>query len=250
MNFGELLMANSMFGEDDPKKKENPFGKEMRVLARRKLPYDNRDSLDLARTASKQAGINPSLLLPSAYQEGMNKAIAHPDEVSEAYVNAKIGNDFPVDGFYNYGIDKFSEYLPRIQKYLPQGFDQRYKTYPAKNELNEDINTVAFKNNEDALIVKSAILRDAMDEVDTYAKEKGVELDDDAKNYFTLARYNASPQGFQTMMDEYSKASDKKKFIKEGLTSKKNIHKNISPRLENMTIANELLNENPLGNIK
>ena len=249
MNFGELLMSNSMFGEeDDPKKKENPFAKEMRVLARRKLPYDNLDSLELTRAASKQTGVNPALLLSSSFQEGMNKAIAHPDEVSEAYVNAKIGGDFPVDGFYNYGVDKFSDYLPKIKQYLPEGFDQRYKMYPAKNELGEPINTVAFRTNQDALTVKGAILRDAMNEVDTYAKEKGVVLDEDAKNYFTLARYNARPETFKTMMNEYAASKDKSKFIKEGQTSKKNVHKNISPRLENMTIANELLNENPLGN--
>jgi hypothetical protein len=256
MNFGELLMANSAFneGEIDPKKdKENPFGKEMRVLAKRKLNYDNRDSLDLARSASKQSGINPSLLLSSAYQEGMNRAIAHPDEISQAYLNNIKGDDeknFPVDGFYNYGIDKFSEYLPKIQKYLPQGFEKNYKLYPAKNELGEDINTAAFINNESALTAKAAILRDAMDEVEGYAKEKGVTLDDNAKNYFTLARYNSKPENFKIMMDEYSKAKDKKSFIDKGETSRKGVHKNIYSRIENMAVADSLLNENPLGNIK
>jgi len=249
MNFGELLMSGSVFGEEEnPKDPKNPFAKEMRVLSRRNLPFDNKNALDLVRVVAKQTGIDPAFLYSSAFSEGMNKAIAHPDEVSEAYINAKIGSDFPVDGFYNYGIDKFSDYLPRIQADLPSGFDQRYKIYQAKNELNEDINTVAFKSNADALTVKAAILKDAMREVDTYAKQKGITLDEDAKNYFTLARYNASPKSFQTMMDEYSAASDKSKFIKEGQTSKKNIHKNISPRLENMLVAQSLLDENPLGN--
>ena len=82
-----------------------------------------------------------------------------------------------------------------------------------------------------------------MREVDTYAKEKGVELDENAKNYFTLARYNARPQTFKIMMDEYSKAKDKKAFIEKGETSKGNVHKNIYPRLENMTVAQSLLDE-------
>lgn len=249
MNFGELLMANSMSefgGGEDPKDPKNPFAKEMRILARKNLPYDNLNSLDLVRNASKQTGVNPALLFASSFQEGMNKAIARPDEISEAYLNAVKGDDatnFPVDGFYNYGIDKFSDYLPRIQADLPKGFEQRYKMYPAKNEVGEDINTVAFKTNADALIVKSAILKDAMREVDMYAKEKGVELDDNAKNYFTLARYNARPQTFKLMMDEYSKAKDKKAFIEKGETSKGNVHKNIYPRLENMTVAQSLLDE-------
>lgn len=246
MNFGELLISNSATDLDDPedpKDPKNPFAKEMRILAKRKLNYDNRSAVDLARDASKASGVNPALLLSSSFQEGLNKAIAHPDEVSEAYVNAKVPADFPVDGFYNYGIDKFSDYLPRIQKYLPEGFDQRYKIYPAKNEINEDINTVAFRSNADALTVKAAILRDAMDEIGKYATEKGVELDDTAKNYFTLARYNARPESFQLMMDEYSKAKDKKAFIEKGETSKKKIHGNIYPRLENMIVAQNLLDE-------
>jgi len=249
MNFGELLMANSMAefgGGDDPEDPKNPFAKEMRILARKNLPYDNKNSLDLVRSASQRSGVNPALLLSSSFQEGMNKAIARPDEVSEAYVNAIKGDDaknFPVDAFYNYGIDKFSDYLPRIKQYLPEGFEQRYKMYPAINEAGEDINTVAFRNNEDALTVKAAILKDASSEVDKYAKEKGVELDDQARNYFTLARYNARPESFQLMMDEYSKAKDKKAFIEKGETTKKKIHGNIYPRLENMTVAQSLLDE-------
>jgi hypothetical protein len=257
MNFGELLMANNAFGEEDPKKKkENPFGKEMRILTKKNLPFDNKSSLDLVRTSSKLSGIDPSLLLSSAFQEGMNKAIAHPDEISQSYLDNVKGDDeknFPVDGFYNYGIDKFSEYLPKIKKYLPEGFESQYKLYPGKNEQGEMVDTAAFKTNEAALIANAAILKDAMGEVEGYAKEKGVQLDDQAKNYFTLARYNAKPENFKIMMDEYSKAKDKKSFIEKGETSRKGVHKNIYPRLENMAVANELLNpptENPLGNEK
>ena len=310
MNFGELLMSNSMFGEeDDPKKKkENPFGKEMRVLSRRKLPYDNLDSLELTRAASKQTGVNPALLLSSSFQEGMNKAIAHPDEVSKSYMKhydkGEISGDFPVDAFYNYGIDKFSEYLPKIQKYLPENFQNQYTLFPASNEtderqwakqvipmlqkkgllgqdfkpefhgkgfyktmktvyeasdkygnglpeMNESLMTGAFKSNQDAMIVKAAILRNTMEEVDTYAKQKGYVLDDEAKNYFTLARYNASPETSMAMLDEYASAKDKKSFLKQGVYKNKyggDVHRNVSPRLENMTIADELLNQNPLGN--
>lgn len=246
MKFGELIMANNAFAEGDP---ENPIAKEMRILAKKNLPFDNRNALDLTRSAAKYSGVNPALLLSSAFQEGMNKAIARPDEVSDAYVNANVGADYPVDAFYNYGIDKFGDYLPRIKQYLPKDFESHYKIYPAKNELNEDIQTAAFKTNEDALIVKAAIIKDAMTEVESYAAEKGIELDDAAKNYFTLARYNARPESFKIMMEEYSKAKDKKKFIEKGETSKKNIHKNIYPRLENIKVADTLFTENPLGNL-
>jgi len=243
MNFGELLMSSNTVEGEDPKDPKNPFAKEMRILAKRNLPFDNRNSLDLVRSASKKSGINPALLFSSSFQEGMNKAIARPDEVSEAYVNANVGKDFPVDGFYNYGIDDFEGYYEKIKGDLPEGFDQRFKTYPAKNEKGESITTAAFRTNEDALTVKAAILKNAMSEVDSYAKTKGVELDDEAKNYFTLARYNSKPENFQIMMDEYAKAKDKKAFIEKGETSRKGVHTNIYPRLENLTVAQSLLDE-------
>ena len=249
MNFGELMMAGSMFGEEEnPKDPKNPFAKEMRVLSRRNLPFDNKTPLDLVRASAKQTGIDPSFLYSSAFSEGMNKAIAHPDEVSDAYINAKVAGDYPVDAFYNYGVDKFAEYLPKIQKYLPQGFEKSYQVYNAKNEIGEDIQTAAFRTNQDALTAKAAIMMDTLAETDAYAKEKGIELDDNSRKYFALARYNALPKTFQHMMDEYAKATDKKAFIEKGQTSHKKVHSNIYPRIENMTIANELLNENPLGN--
>ena len=43
------------------------------------------------------------------------------------------------------------------------------------------------------------------------------------------------------MMDEYVQAQDKKKFIANGETSLKGVHKNIKVRLDNMVTANELL---------
>jgi hypothetical protein len=247
MNFGELLMV----GEDDPKK-ESQMAKEMRILAKRNLPFDNKSSLDVVRNVAKQTGINPALLYSSAFQEGMNRAIAKPDEVSipydEAQVKGLIPADYPVDAFWNYGIDQFDKYLPTIQKDLPQGFDQRYKMFPAKNEQGAMVNSVAFKSNEDALLVKGLILKNALSEVDNYAKQKGVILDDTARNYLALAKYNSGSENFPIMFDEISKAKDQKKFISEGQTRRKGVHKNIYPRIENMALADELLNENPLGN--
>ena len=239
MKFGELLSVGP--GDKDPKE-ENPFGKEMRILAKRNLPYDNRNSLDLARDAAKFSGINPALLLSSSFQEGMNKAIARPDEVSEAYVNANVGADYPVDAFYNYGIDQFDKYLPNIKQYLPEGFDQKYKIYQAKNEKGEPINTAAFKDNQSALMVKAAILKNNADLMDKYATSKGVTLDDNARNYFTLASYNAGEANAMKMFDKYLLAKDKTSFIEKGDENWQKVHKNISPRMSNISIANELLN--------
>lgn len=250
MKFGELLMASQEgMGIEDPK---NPFAKEMRILSKKNLQFDNKNALDLVRASAKQTGIDPYFLYSSAFSEGMNKAIAKPDEVSEAYIKANVAQDFPVDAFYNYGIDKFGEYLPKIQKYLPQGFDKQYTLYPAVNEIGQNIQTAAFRTNQDALTAKAAILQNTLEETDAYAKEKGITLDDQSRKYFALARYNASPETFQAMMNEYATAKDKADFIKKGVYSKAKyggaVHKNIYPRIENISVAQSLLDENPLGN--
>jgi hypothetical protein len=260
MKFGELLMASQMDGgiEDPKKKKESLIAKEMRILSKRNLPFDNKPVLDVIKSVATKTGVSPSLLMSSAFQEGMNKAINNPDEVSipydEAQVKGLIPADYPVDAFWNYGIDQFDKYLPSIQKDLPEGFDQRYKTYQAKNEKGEPINTVAFKTNEDALLVKSLILKNALSEVDNYAKERGVTLDDKSRNYLALAKYNSAEENFPIMFDEVSKAKDRDKFITGGLTRRKGVHTNIYPRIENMSVAEELLNpkqvQNPLGNVQ
>ena len=43
------------------------------------------------------------------------------------------------------------------------------------------------------------------------------------------------------MLDEYSKTGDKNSFIDKGLTSRKGVHKNIAPRMENMPVAKSLM---------
>lgn len=231
---------------DDPKKKKDIIGDEMRLLTGRQLKYDNnKTAKEVALSAAKRAGIDPSFLYSSAFQEGMNQAISKQDNVSDAYNNAlakdKTLSGYPVDGFLNYGVDTFGNNYSNLKKYLPEGFDQRFKFYDALNEKKEKIRTAAFKSNEDALVAKSAFLKMEMDNVRNYAKKKGVNLDNDDLNYFTLASYNGGSGNMQKIMDEYAASADKKKFIKEGLTTRGAVHKNISPRLQRMALAAELL---------
>lgn len=226
---------------------DDPMVKEMKKMAAMKMKFDNLPAPILAKRAATKVGINPSLFFSSAWQEGMNKAVAKPDEVSEAYLNAKIGNDYPVDGFYNYGVDRFGERAKDLiaKGYLPKDFD--YKPYSALNEKNEKIVTAAFKNNESAMMAKAAMMRDTMERVRDMAKKKGVELDDDALNYFTLAGYNSGEGNAQKMLDKYKGAKDKKRWISDGDSEWQRVHKNISPRIKNMKAAFELLENNKEG---
>jgi len=221
----------------------DPIEEEMKSLSGRNFTYDNRPVSDVVKSAASKVGVNPALLYSSAFQEGMNKSIVHPDEVSEAYVTAKMGNDFPVDGFYNYGLDKFGDRYKDLKQYLPANFENEFKLYPAKNEKGQPIQTAAFKNNEDALMATGAFMKAEQNRVSDYAKSKGVDLNDKALNYFTLASYNGGfNENAKHMIDEYAKADDKDKFIDSGATSRKGVHKNIYPRLQRMQLADELLN--------
>lgn len=241
----------NFFDDIKPKKKKatastyDPVA-EMKELSTKGLLFDNnRTPIDLVKSVSQKTGINPSLLYSSAFQEGMNKAIARPDEISEAYLTANVGNEYPVDGFYNYGLDTFAEKFPKyVEKgYLPEDFATNFHEYEAENELHQPIRTAAFKNNATALMAKSAMLRDIQDTVYEYAKTKNIELDDSAKQYFTLAAYNSGEGNAMKMMEKYSKAKDKKAFIEKGDSEWQKVHTNISPRMKSMTAASEYFKE-------
>jgi hypothetical protein len=241
-------------GPDDPKPKKTvkvkappyDFDAEMKGAYMKPLRYDNnRPARDVVLSAAQKSGIDPSFLMASAYQEGLGKAILKPDEVSEAYENARAKGvdlkDYPVDGFYNYGVDTFGNNYAQLKRYLPEKFEERFRLYDAKNEKGESVKTAAFKTNEDGLIAKSAFMKMEMDNLSNYAKQKGIQLDDKAKKYFTMAAFNAGPGNAKIMIDEYAKAKDKNKFIDEGQTTRGGVHKNVSPRLKRMALAAQLL---------
>lgn len=233
---------------------EDPLEKEMRLLYNKPLRYTNNlPASQVIKSAAQKAGINPALLFSSAFQEGFNKSIAKPDEVSEAYTMAKMDGNFPVDGFYNYGLDTFGDRYEQLKKYLPEGFDKRFKLFDVVSEIEEKkqkagqpyktYKSAAFMNDEDALIAKAAFIRAEGDALNEYAKSKGVTLDEEAQNYFTLAAYNSGAGNAKKMLDKYVTAKDKKKWLQDGDGEWQKVHKNVSPRIKKMKLAAELLNQ-------
>ncbi len=219
------------------------FGAELRKSGNTPMKYDDGDTpVNMAKVVGQKLGVKPSLLLSSAWQEGMNKAALDPESVSTEYIKAKVGGDYPIDGFLNYGVDTIGDKWDKVKKYLPEGFEKNMQFYNAVNEKGEKVKTAAFNYNENALMAKAAMMKYEADNLDEYAKKKGVELDDKAKDYFMLAAYNGGQGNAQKMMDEYILAKDKDKFIENGETKIKGVHKNIKTRLDNMKIADELIN--------
>lgn len=214
---------------------------EFRSNGKKLLPYDDKSIIDLSKSVGASMGINPSLLASSAWQEGANKAALSPDDISVGYKDhEKELEGYPVDGFFNYGLDTIGDKYDKIKKYLPEGFESKLKFFKTTNEKNQPITTAAFKTNADALTAKAAMLKYEMNNAVDYAKQKGIDLDDKAKNYFMMAAYNGGAGNADKMIDEYIKAKDKNSFIDKGETKLKAIHKNIKTRMDNMAIADEL----------
>lgn len=257
---------------DDPKKKKaapKPFdwGGEMKAGAKKILPYDKLPVTQVVAQAAKEGKIDPSELYSSAWVEGLNEAAINPGQVSEAYNNAQKGvlsgkskqgqintsqakldtKNYPVDGFFNYGLDNFGGMYPQLKKYLPEGFEKKFQTYNAFNESGDKVKTAAFVSNKDALVAKAAFMNMEKDNLTAYAKSNGIELDDKAKKYFTMAAFNGGPGAAHAMIKEYKNAPDKNKFIDEGQSQYLGgkVHRNIAPRMKMLDTAKQLLlNEN------
>lgn len=209
-----------------------------------KMKYDNKTADQILDSVSKRSGLPKSFISASALQEGMNLAIDKPDEASEAYTNAKVDpNQYPVDGFSNYGLDTFGEAYGRLVKkgYLPADFN--FHPYKAYNEQKKLVTTAAFRNNEDAVLAKAAYMRDFMDTVKEEATKRGLKLEDRELKYFTMAGYNGGPGAIKVMLDEVAASGGKvSDFIKTGSKKKGQVHKNVSPRMDKMDFFESLFN--------
>lgn len=203
-------------------------------------------SLNSLPSLSKQAalaiGVDPSMLLASAWVEGGNKQARSnmtSPAFNKAFPDGELFDNFPVDGFTAYGIDTIGDKWDKVKKYLPEGFDKRLKFYPNTNELGQKVTSAGFDSNQAALMAKAAMLKYEEERVTEYAKKKGVQLDDNAKKYFTMMSYNRG-NAFGPI-DEYAADLDKKTFISGGRTSKKEAHANVLKRIKSMETAKKLI---------
>ena len=199
--------------------------------------------------ASKVAGVDPSLLYSSAMEEGLGYALSQPGYASEAYVNWETKNKdlaskYKVDGFYNYGLDRFGEkgVVENLQKkgYLPKDFNDKYTVYDAFNEKKERIKTAAFLSDQDALTAKAAMLRDTQDQLNSYTTKKGYKLSPEQMDFFALAGYNGGVGNMQKMIDSYNQKGYLKdnKFLEATFTpaSYRDIYTNVQRRVQNRNI--------------
>src|SRR6185369_681495 len=200
---------------------------------------------DAVVDAAKFNGVDPALLYSSAMEEGMSGSVdaKYSGNASEAYVdwakkNNDIAEEYPVDSFYNYGLDQFSGMASGLEKkgYLPKGFKERFTTFPAENEKGEQIKASAFKKDSDALIAKSAMMRLAKDQLNDHLSTNNVKLTPKQQEFFLLANYNGGEGLMKKMLQSYKEKGYLKddKFLdpKFKPASYGEVYKHVLARLE------------------
>lgn len=246
-------------GGGEKKKKGDPIEDEMRLGYKKKFAYDDKNVNEVVSGVAKRSGVNPAMLFTSSFQEGMNKQIFKREETEKNLKDKGWFNEqFPVSGYDFYGLDTFGDKFEGLVKkgYLTEDFNKNFSKVQIENDhMKKDpktgkmipdpqlVTSADFKTNESALMAKAAMLRDIQDTVGSLAKDRGIELDEDAANYFTLVGYNAGEENAGKMLDKYASAKDKKSFIEKGDANWQSVHKNVSPRMSRMKLAAQLLSE-------
>ena len=233
------------------KYKDNPYlaGNANRYFwatqTNREFPLTGGNVGQAIRDAATFNKVDPALLYASAMEEGMSGAIDSKnwENASEAFVqweeaNPKLAEQFPVDGFYNYGLDQFAGQIPGLVKkgYLPAGFEKNVRSFDAYNEKDEKIKAAAFNTDANALMAKSAMMRQAQDQLNSYSKSKGYNLTPEQQEFFLLANYNGGQGNMQKMLDAYSKQGYLKNndFLNPTFTPSNygGIYKNVQARIQ------------------
>lgn len=162
---------------------------------------DTQTPKEFTNDAAKKLGLNPSLLYASAMEEGMS-GLWHD---KKGQIDASWDDDYPISGFVSFGLDNFSDAFPGLVKkgYLDNSFKSQFKKSSETNEKDQKVNSANFKSAAAAMQAKAAMIRDAQDVTDKYAKTNGIPLSERAKDFFTLVNYNAGEGNMRSMMKEY-----------------------------------------------
>ena len=235
------------FGVND-KEKYNWDKQELYQSLNTPLPIDNKTVTELSGQAAKKIGISPELLSMNMLQEGVRGIVKQGLAKSQAYDEANIDKEkYKIDGgALNYGLDNFGDMADMFKKkgYLPKDFD--FAKVPGTNNRGVVANGPAFKNNEDAMVAVAAYLKYNQDQVSDYAKEKGVKLTEEAKDYLTSKAYNSGPKRANEIIDGIKSGKVKMEDFEgnaDKMQGKTNAHFNIGAR---MWIRNQLKNPDAL----
>jgi len=164
---------------------------------------DNQSVRDSSIQAAKPLGLDPALLYASSMEEGMSGLF--PDKNGQVTSGEAATEEYPVDGFYNFGIDHFHDNFKEMVRrgYLPKDFD--YQKARQKNPENgEIVNSGNFKTAADAIKAKAAYVKMFQDDTEKWAQQKGITLSPKAKEFFTLIAFNGGPGTYHKLVNYYN----------------------------------------------
>lgn len=211
-------------------------------LLNSRLPIDNKTALEILKTVSAKTGVDMPFLAANALQEGMGNVIRKGNMPHEDFMLTAGDNEaHPISGYSYYGLDTFGDMANELKSkgYIPSNMD--YEEFDIQNEKGDRVKSANFKNNEDALTAKAGFIKNVRDKVRDYAKTKNLKLEDKTEKYLTMSGYNGGMGTAMHMMNELSTGKyNQKDFIEQGLTSKKQVHNNVSPRFRKMEMIDKL----------
>jgi hypothetical protein len=163
----------------------------------------------VVKDAANKQGLRPELLYSSSMEEGMRRVFPWQGKPG----GGSGDKDFPIDGYVNFGLDTFSDQYDDLVKkgYLPKEFKDRFKSVQQTNEKGERVNSANFKDIDDAVLAKSAMIKASADELKDFASGQKIELSPKAQEFFTLVAYNAGSENAKKMLASYNKSG----FLKD-----------------------------------
>lgn len=173
--------------------------------------YGSASAKDISTAAASKLGLDPALLYSSAMVEGMSGNFKNAQGEYD-YERSGSSDKYPVNSSADFGLDQIHSEIPRLQQkgYLSKDIAFVKAVHPA-GQLGSGgkpvtQNDVDFKSIEDAMAAKAAYLKDKYDDIDAFAKQKGIELSPKARDFFALVNYNAGTGNGHKMLEDYAAA--------------------------------------------
>src|ERR1700743_1341697 len=197
----------------------------------------------VATKAAKEYGIDPALLYSSFMEEGGSGLFKNKDGTDTrgrkpgeyGYQGFYGDKEFPINGNESLGMPNFNQVFPDLvaKGYLPKDFKSKFRGKDGEFSGND------FKTLDDGLKDKAAWMKMSYDEVDKYAKDKGITLSKNAKDFFALADFN-SGENFKKILKRYNDEGLLKddKFLNEHphkneqIEAKDDVWAHIAPRVK------------------
>lgn len=166
-----------------------------------------------------------------------NKALLYSSLMEEGGNDYTLDRKSYIDGFESFGLDTIYERSDSLIKagYLPKDFKSNMKLNRNTNEKLQDVKSANFKNLQDVITAKNAIMNYSTDYVTKQFKDRNIPLSKEARDYFTLVAYNAGEGNVNKMIDDYNKAGILKnnKFLNDdSYSGYRQIHRNAMKRIQ------------------